>query len=731
MFKNYNDVFCVKITRNITRYYRGEKIKEVKTMTELEKYFNEVYSKLYDRKYTIETLELCDPELESKSKSYIDYIIRDGISVDEKTLGKFIQIQLDYYTFSNTGNVFISDSDYDTACSLYKNMGNTIPSTSVFEPSAKTWQVKQHAAPSMVGTVAKVFTKEDVKNFIVSEASNLKGSTIITFAPKFDGVGVCLEYDPEKMDFVSALTRKDGVCGQEIIKVIKKCKNYDELLMPIIAEYGNQQKAFVKCEIVLSQNDFDELSKLCPYKNRRNAVSGLINTPANVPLAKYLTVLPIARGYLNSHKEFRYDYSPEWSYNINWDDICNNPDLIGEYIDRVLEETHNGGFEFRTDGVVVFVYNKHIPYSNVMEHAVAFKTNSKTATTKIVKGYFSIGRTGLATPMLRVEKCDLNETMVTEINMSNLAKVKKFNLHEHDTIVIESAGDVIPMIRKVVKRGSPDPLRFDMRCPECGLRLTTIDNGETFRCTNYMCPAVVAGRISNFLEKLGCEGISDATVQSLYKQLGLKHISDFLNISEYRNEMVVLDSWGVKSVNNLLDEIAKLKQRPITHGQFIGALGIPNISTQTAKLIFENISYDEFINKLKTYQTDEATHMVFGIKGIGPSKRDTFIDFMSKHIDEIDELGSMLNIVKDKPHVDMLGNVVFTGFRSDELEEAFNKVGYEVSDNVSAKKTLAVIAASDVTKKVMDARKKLVPVVYRTDFPNDAALVSYVLKNYE
>ena len=100
-------------------------------------------------------------------------------------------------------------------------------------------------------------------------------------------------------------------------------------------------------------------------------------------------------------------------------------------------------------------------------------------------------------------------------------------------------------------------------------------------------------------------------------------------------------------------------------------------------------------------------------------------------IDEIDELGSMLNIVKDKPHVDMLGNVVFTGFRSDELEEAFNKVGYEVSDNVSAKKTLAVIAASDVTKKVMDARKKLVPVVYRTDFPNDNALVSYVLKNYE
>lgn len=681
-------------------------------MVEIEKYFCSLYDKIASGMYSIETLEECDQFIGEKSKNYITYLQNTNeASINIEALRKFIVIQLDYYTFSVLGNVFISDSDYDLAVSIYNRIsGSKAPVTTTFKPSSLAWPIKEHKAPQMVGSVEKVFDVETVEKFIINNTKGLFGSTNIVFAPKYDGVGVCLEYDPVTVDFVSALTRKDGMHGQELIKVIKASKNYSELLMLAANEFGDST-GFIKCEILLGEHDFEELIKEKPYKNRRNGTSGIINTPSNVQYAKYLTVMPLAYGAMNSRKEYRYNYSPKGSYIVSIDGINDNPKLIEEYINRILNETHNSEFEFRTDGVVVFIYNKHIQYSNVMDHAVAFKTNSKYGITQIEYGYLSMGRTGVATPMIKVKPCDVNETVVTDVSLSNFAKVKKLGLHEGDTIMIESAGDVIPMVKSIIKMGSPDELRFKTVCPECGKRLIS-EYSETgnlvLKCKNPDCPRVIVGVIANFFNKLGANGISDATIGQLHAQLNLSSIEDFLDTDRYYDELMNIPGWGVASAENFVNEINRIKDKPISHGEFMGALGIPNISTEKCKSIFSTIDYDKFMGYIRDYKEERAEEMIYTVDRMGTKTIKAFMDFVVNNYEHIRDISKYLKLTQDTVASQ---NVVFTGFRDAAMEKYFREHGIDVSDNIKTGTTIAVIAAKMDSGKVKTAMKRGIPVV--------------------
>ena len=689
-------------------------------MIEIEKYFGKVFDKLETGEYQIECLEQCDPDLESKSKAYVEYIANTkDKDIDYTILAEFIIIQLDYYTFSNTGNVLISDSDYDSVMERYVEIGKNIHgvvipiTTNHFQPSSKTWTLKTHKAPQMVGSVNKVFNEDQVVEFIYNECSSVIGKSRIVFAPKYDGVGICLEYDPVKVDIVSALTRKDGTSGQELIKLVRKTKNFDDIVNYARDVIGTKD-GFVKCEIVMSQNDFTELIKEKPYKNRRNGVSGIINTPTNIEYAKYLTIIPIVFSVQRPTKidYFYYpninEYVDEYieTAHIDHDEIKM---MVSENIDYILSKTHNSSYEYRTDGVVIFIDNIHMKYNNVMEHAIAFKTNSNVAVTKIVNGYISIGRSGKATPMLKVEPCDLNETVVTDVSLSNFNKVKKLGLHEGDMVSIVSSGDVIPMVHDIVKQGSIIELYFDLKCPICGYNLVPYvsGNGVTeYECKNINCPRIISGKVTNFLEKLGANGISDQTVLNIYDALNIRDITEFLDTKKYKDKLISLPDWGAQSANNFCNEIERIKSKPITHGEFLGAMGIPGISTKKCKTLFANVDYDHFMKLVHAGKYDIADEPFYTVKGFSVKTIETFMEFIKENLSMIDKLSESFTLTNDKKSE---ANIVFTGFRDAKAEEYLSKKGIEVSDNINGK-TIAVISANKSSGKTKKAIERGIPI---------------------
>lgn len=687
-------------------------------MNEIEKYILEVYDKLSSGEYAIETLNECDPDFKQKSGIYIKYISNGG-KINTEVLRKFIIIQLDYYTFSNIGDIFISDSDYDTAVYILKKYGISAPTTNTFQPSTKSWPIKQHTAPQMVGSVEKVFDLNSVHNFLDRNLSCLFGETTIKVAPKYDGIGINIEYDPTLMDFTSALTRKDGMYGQELIKVIKNCSNYEEELVKAVDIFGASH-GYIKAEIVLSQHDFEEVNKERAnnhertYGNRRNGTAGIVNSPSNFRYTNHLTIKHLVYAIEKSRKKFSYLYDPDGCMSISGIDYVRNPGIVDKYIDDVLTNTHVSSFEYRTDGVVIFISNLHIRYENVMDHSVAFKTNSKVGVTKIKNGYISIGRTGKATPMIKVEPCDLNETIVTDVSLSNFAKVKKLDLHEGDLVMIESSGDVIPMIKEVIKQGSINSLNFDLHCPVCGRMLHRELSTKTkssgvweYRCVNNDCPAVKTGVITNFFAKLGANRISDTLILNVHEKLGLKSIVDFLDTAKYKEDLMNLPGWGTTSALNFTNEIDRIKEKPISNGEFVGALGIPLISTKKCRNIFTTIKYDKFIDCIKRGKFSRADDMLYTVSGLGKKSVDTFMRFFENNYEQIEEIRSFFkNITNDKLFD---ANVVFTGFRDADAEEEFLSHGIDISNNVNSK-TIAVISADRNSGKSKAAQKEGIPI---------------------
>lgn len=687
-------------------------------MNELEKYILGVYDKLSSGQYAIETLGDCDPEFRQKSEMYIKYISNtDKINLD--VLHKFVIIQLDYYTFSNIGDVFISDSDYDIAVCILKKHGINAPTTSTFQPTTKTWPIKQHTAPQMVGSVEKVFDLDSVHEFLNKHLGGLFGETVINVAPKYDGIGINIEYDPTLMDFTSALTRKDGMYGQELIKVIKNCSNYEDELVKAVDIFGSAH-GYIKAEIVLSQSNFEAVNKERvnnhekTYSNRRNGTAGIVNTPSNFEYTKYLTIKHLVYATEKSRKKFSYYYDPDGCEEIYVDDYMRNPSIIDKFIDNVLTDTHVSSFEYRTDGVVIFISNLHLKYENVMDHSVAFKTNSKVGVTRIKNGYISIGRTGKATPMIKVEPCDVNETIVTDVSLSNFAKVKKLDLHEGDMISIESSGDVIPMVKEVIKQGSMYSLEFDLHCPMCGKMLHREASSKTessgvweYRCINNECPAVKTGVITNFFDKLGANGISDTLILNVHERLGLNSIADFLDTSKYKEDLMNLSGWGTTSALNFTNEIDRIKEKPISNGEFIGALGIPLISTKKCRNIFATIKYDKFINYIKEGKFDRADDMLYSVSGLAKKSVDTIMQFFQDNYEQIEEIRSYFKNVTNDRLFD--ANVVFTGFRDSEAEKEFLAHGIDVSNNVNSK-TIAVISADRNSGKTRAAQREGIPI---------------------
>ena len=113
----------------------------------------------------------------------------------------------------------------------------------------------------------------------------------------------------------------------------------------------------------------------------------------------------------------------------------------------MMEKIRDKKCPYRVDGVIRLPVLSHFDRNDVMANAMAFKINTAENYTKIEYGYVSIGRSGKATPMLHVEPCEVNETTVTDVNVGSFPIFYRLGLHEGETILVYSAGAVIPQMK--------------------------------------------------------------------------------------------------------------------------------------------------------------------------------------------------------------------------------------------------------------------------------------------
>ena len=405
-------------------------------------------------------------------------------------------------------------------------------------------------------------------------------------------------------------------------------------------------------------------------------------------------------------------------------------------LDRYREiEARRATLGYDIDGVVYKVDDLALQerlgfVSRAPRWATAHKFPAERATTILRDIEINVGRTGVLTPIARLEPVTVGGVVVSNATLHNADEIERKDILIGDTVVVQRAGDVIPQIVSVVEEKRPPEARrfvFPKVCPRCGSAVVQeIDErtGEAEvarRCTgSLVCPAQAVERLKHFCSRnaMDIEGLGDKQIEYFYEEGLIRTPSDIFTLAERDakslSKLKNREGFGETSVRNLFEAIEARRSVPVN--RFIHALGIRHVGETNARRLARGFGdfaeLREAARKLEPGGEGEAAFD--GIDGIGPVVIEALRDFFTEPHNE-KELDRLLKEVTPTPMEAVESTspvsgktVVFTGsleaFTRDEAKAQAERLGAKVSGSIS-KKTDLVVAGPGAGSKLAKARE--------------------------
>ncbi len=456
--------------------------------------------------------------------------------------------------------------------------------------------------------------------------------------PKFDGLAVELVY--ENGIFVRGGTRGDGYTGEDVTSNLKTIKS---IPLKLIAE-DPPDFLEVRGEVLLYKNALKALNmerseKQEPlFANPRNAAAGSLRQldpriTASRPLVffSYGIVDAVSVGLDSQFDTLRR--LQEYGFRVNPDiRLCHG---IDEAIDLCLSmQEKRESLPYEIDGVVIKVND--IADQRVLgikarspRWSIAYKFPPVQATTILRKIGVQVGRTGVLTPVAVLDPVKIGGVTVSRATLHNADEVKRKDVREGDTVIVQRAGDVIPeIVAPVVSKRTGKEREFAMpeACPVCGSGIIRDTSGEKgkqgvmYRCVNMACPAILKEQIYHFASKdaLDIDGLGRKIVQQMVDKGLVRDVSDLYILT--RDDIMGLDGFAELSTSNLLNSIQESKKT--TLGRFLYGLGIPHVGEVAARDLAQHFGS---LEKVMEASQDELQSM----KGIGKEMARAISSFFS------------------------------------------------------------------------------------------------------
>ena len=566
-----------------------------------------------------------------------------------------------------------------------------------------------HKIPMM--SLSDVFSESELINFderIKKEGINPQYMCEL----KIDGLSVSLLY--ENGILLRAATRGDGVTGEDITHNVRTIK-------AIPYKLKKNVDIEVRGEIFMNKKTLEELNKKRKENNQpllqncRNAAAGSIRQldskiAAERKLDNFIYHLPNPLDYgLNTHEE-AIEYMRELGFKINPNNRLVSS--INEVIEFIKEKGNiRKDLAYDIDGVVIKVNDirqqQRLGYTaKYPKWATAYKFPAEEVLTKLTDIIFTVGRTGQITPNAVLEPVIVAGSTISRATLHNEDYVIEKDLKIGDIVSIRKAGDVIPeVVERKEERRTGKEIDFKMitNCPMCNTPLIKKEGQVDYYCPNEKCPARHVESLIHFASRdaMNIDGLGDRIMEDFYNFGFIGNIADIYSLKNHKQDLIRLEGYGEKSINNMLEAIENSKLNSLE--RLIFALGIPHVGSKTAKILAQELKTMENLEN----QTEED---LVRINDIGDIIAKSIVDYFNNQnnkaiVEELKDLGlNMTYTGEEVKRNDTFNNKTFvltgslTLFTREEAEEKIELLGGKTSSSVSKKTSVVIVGENPGSK---------------------------------
>lgn len=623
------------------------------------------------------------------------------------------------YEYYLNDNPSITDQEYDDYYSELLRLEEAYPELKredsptirVGGEALSKFEKVEHKTPML--SFDDIFNEDEIIAFDERIRKSINNPTY-TVEPKMDGLSGSLIY--EKGLLVRVATRGNGLVGENITANGKTIKSIPLRLKKDI-------DIEVRGEIYMSKASFEKANKEreangeALFANPRNAAAGSvrqldskITAKRNLDFMAYFIPNPKDYGIKTQEESLKFLRELGFVTNYKLNTTASNAEEIIKDIKALGEIRRSLPYEI--DGVVLKVNNledeDRLGYTaRVPRWGIAYKFPAEEVLTTLKEIKFTVGRTGKITPNAIFSPVHVAGSLISKATLHNEDYCIAKDVRVGDTISIRKAGDVIPEVVRVLKErrnGTEKEFQMLEYCPICHTKIVRKDTEADYYCPNGMCPARKIENIIHFAsrEAMNIDGLGESIIEDLYNENFITNITDIYDIDKYEEELMNLEGYGKKKIDNLKGAIKNSKNNSLE--RLIYGLGIRNVGAKTAKVLakyyktLDNLmtaSYEELVNIsdigdiiaksiINYFSNEDNKNIITKLKQLGVNT----IYINNSGYEEKDEFkgktfvltGSLVNITRDK------------------ASEIIESLGGKVSSSVSSKTSVVVVGDSPGSK---------------------------------
>ncbi len=599
------------------------------------------------------------------SKTYLKTDINDFLESDIPKFQNLVSFHSDLYY--NKEEPIISDYEYDELLNKLSQLEEkfwvtTKQSTLIWaEVLESTFEKVKHSRPMI--SLDNTYNEEDLNDFNKRVLKNLTPPSIpplqgegrkmkYSLEYKFDWLGVELIY--KNWELTQAITRGNWVEWEDVTVNVMQIKN-----IPKTITYKKHLE--VRGEVVMPISVFEWLNEKAKiewtkiFANPRNAASwSLRMKDASVTKQRKLKFFAYDLANFDEYrldiKVFDYFLVIKSLEKLNFE--ISSYFEIFDWIEKVIKKIekfwdYKKWIDFEVDWLVLKVndvslwneiwFTEHHP-----KYAIAYKFPAEIFTTEIISIDYQVWRTWTITPVANLEPINMWWAVIRRATLHNFEEVEKLDVKIWDTVFIKRAGEVIPKIISVSVSWEWKQITPPEFCPSCETKVLKDDGKVRYYCPNNVdCPAKHHEKLAFAVGKqwFNIDWLWTRQVDIFLREWIIHNLTDIFKISEKSDEILELEWFQEKSVENLIAWVEKAKDIDIS--TLLTALWIAWVGKKTAKTIsvlFKN--REELINF--TWNIEEIENL----EDIWPEIAKNLIEYFENeaHRKILNDLTNILNI---------------------------------------------------------------------------------------